>query len=61
MMSWMHQYHKPAAATAADQQLAYFKEQQRFIDSVGVLMERSIDSAQLVLKQAQPATQPSAK
>ena len=61
MMSWMHQYHKPAATVAADQKLVYFQNQQRFIDSVGVLMEHSIDSAQLVLKRAQPAAQPSAQ
>ncbi|WP_143436569.1 hypothetical protein [Hymenobacter crusticola] len=61
MMSWMHQYHKPAASVAADQQLAYFQKQQQFIDSVGVLMEHSIDSAQRVLKHAQPASQPSAQ
>jgi len=58
MMGWMHQYRKP---TAADQQLIYFQKQQRFIDSVGVLMEHSIDSAQRVLTPAQPATQPSTK
>ena len=61
MMDWMHQYHKPAATVAADQQLVYFQKQQRFIDSVGVLMEHSIDSAQRVLKHAQPASQPSTK
>ena len=61
MMNWMHQYRKPTTATAADQQLAYFQQQQRFIDSVGVLMEHSIDSAQRVLTPAQPATQPSTK
>jgi hypothetical protein len=61
MMSWMHQYHKPADSLAPDQQLAYFEAQQHFMDSVGVLMEHSIDSAELVLKRAEPATQPSAK
>jgi hypothetical protein len=61
MMSWMHQYHKPASSVAPDQQLAYFAVQQRFIDSVGVLMQHSIDSAELVLKRAEPASQPSAK
>ncbi|WP_324678481.1 hypothetical protein [Hymenobacter sp. GOD-10R] len=61
MMGWMHQYHKPAASVTADQQLAYFHKQQQFIDSVGVLMEHSIDSAQRALTHAQPATQPSTK
>lgn len=58
MMSWMHQYHRPSDSVAAPQRLAYFKEQQQFIDSVGHLMETSIDSARLLLRPISNPSQP---
>ncbi|TGD79409.1 hypothetical protein [Hymenobacter wooponensis] len=50
MMSWMHQYHRPADTTKVDRRLAYYASQQQYIDSVGHLFRTSIDSARLLLK-----------
>jgi hypothetical protein len=50
MMNWMHQYRQPADTVRHEQAMAYFARQQRQIDSVGTLMQRSIDVAQALLK-----------
>ncbi|WP_084447204.1 hypothetical protein [Hymenobacter roseosalivarius] len=49
MMGWMHQYRRPADTVAHEQVMAYFATQEHKIDSVGRLMQNSIDSARLVL------------
>ncbi|WP_059070524.1 hypothetical protein [Solirubrum puertoriconensis] len=57
MMSWMHQYRKPADTVRHERVMVYFQRQQHQIDSVGVLMQQSIDSAQALLgSAAKPAT-----
>ncbi|KAA9327497.1 hypothetical protein F0P96_16070 [Hymenobacter busanensis] len=52
MMDWMHQYRKPADSVDHARTLAYFGQQQHRIDSVGVLMQHSIDSARVLLPAA---------
>ncbi|MCR5889804.1 hypothetical protein LRS06_18920 [Hymenobacter sp. J193] len=59
MMSWMHQYRKPADTMAPARQLTYFARQQQRIDSVGLLMNSSLDSAQALLPAAPTAASPS--
>ncbi|MBD2716146.1 hypothetical protein KBK19_13975 [Microvirga sp. STR05] len=56
MMDWMHRYRKPADTAAVARRLSYFAGQQHKIDSVAVLFRTSLDSAQLLLKAAAPAT-----
>ncbi|MCC3160040.1 hypothetical protein LJ737_22575 [Hymenobacter sp. 15J16-1T3B] len=55
MMAWMHQYRKPADTTRHEVAMAYLNRQFKRIDSVGVLMERNIDSARAELSAAAPA------
>ncbi|GAA4385180.1 hypothetical protein [Hymenobacter koreensis] len=55
MMNWMHQYRKPADSVSHARTLAYFSRQQHHIDSVGVLMQQSIDSARALLPAVAPA------
>ncbi|TGE06112.1 hypothetical protein [Hymenobacter fodinae] len=50
MMTWMHQYHRPADTTKVERRLTYYAQQQHYIDSVGHLFRTSIDSARLLLK-----------
>ncbi|RTQ51661.1 hypothetical protein EJV47_07645 [Hymenobacter gummosus] len=50
MMDWMHQYHNPADTMRQERALAYLAAQQRRIDSVGTLMQQSVDAAQALLK-----------
>ena len=54
MMNWMHQYHRPADTTRHEQAMSYYNQQFKRIDSVGVFIERTIDSARAEL--AAPAT-----
>ncbi|OON69275.1 hypothetical protein B0919_08255 [Hymenobacter sp. CRA2] len=54
MMQWMHQYHRPADTTRHERAMAYLAAQQHRIDSVGVLMQQSIDSARVVLRATGP-------
>lgn len=55
MMDWMHQYREPADTTRHERIMAYYQQQFRRIDSVGVFIERTIDSARAELAAA-PAT-----
>ena len=54
MMQWMHQYHRPADTTRHERAMAYLARQQHRIDSVGVLMQQSIDSARALLQPEAP-------
>lgn len=55
MMDWMHQFRKPADTLAHERAMTYYGRQQHRIDSVGVLMTHSIDSARAVLSAAPAA------
>ncbi|GAB2940300.1 hypothetical protein GCM10027048_00730 [Hymenobacter coalescens] len=57
MMQWMRQYHKPADTMRHERAMAYLAQQQHRIDSVGVLMRHSIDSARAVLPAAAGSAQ----
>lgn len=52
MMDWMHQYHEPADTTRHERIMAYYDQQFHRIDSVGVFIERTIDSARAELAAA---------
>ena len=49
MMDWMHQYQQPADSVAHARKMRYFEQQQHKIDSVGVLITTSLDSARQTL------------
>ena len=50
MMAWMHQYQQPADSVAHARKMRYFEQQQHKIDSVGVLITSSLDSARQTLR-----------
>lgn len=54
MMGWMHQYRQPADTARHERVMAYYAQQLRRIDSVGVFMERTIDSARAELAAPAP-------
>ncbi|WP_303311719.1 hypothetical protein [Hymenobacter sp. BT730] len=60
MMNWMHQYRRPADTVGHLPKMVYYTVQQHKIDSVAHLMHASLDSADILLRQAGTSSQSSA-